>query len=119
MASFQPLTLPGQVLAILWAQTGPVEVDYVIWRLREKGYFACRVRRAVCNLVGRGLVLTLDHQEAQLSDGTLVQAAPRPTAITVSRPAVNHAHCPSASRLQRLLCSPLVGGASRARRGPA
>jgi hypothetical protein len=118
VASIQPLSLPNQVLAILRAQNGPAEVDYLIWRLREKGYFACRVRRAVRTLADRGVVVALDQQGTEISGSTLVQAAPRPVAITVSRPAVHPAQFRSASRLQQLLCSPLVGQVSRARGGP-
>lgn len=112
MSPLQPLSLPDQVLAILRAQTGPAEVDYLVWRLRGKGYFACRVRIAVRALIRRGLVITAGGQVEELAGGTLVQAAPRLALLPAPSQAANLSGTASAqrptNRLQQLLCSPLI-----------
>ena len=112
MSPSQPRSLPDQVLAILRAQTGPAEIDYLVWRLRGKGYFACRVRIAVGALIRRGLVITPGAQGEELAGGTLVQAAPRPAPRPAPFQAAKLAGKAPAqrptNRLQQLLCSPLI-----------
>lgn len=110
MRSFKAPSLTAQVLAILGAKAGPVEVDFLVWRLRDKGYFACRVKGAVRSLVRRGLVITSGQGEVEILGSTLVEVAPRRAPSAAAWPAAHR----QTNRLQRLLCSPLVGGRSGA-----
>ncbi len=92
--------LHEKIREILRESSGPVGVDYVVWRFRDDKVPPCRVKNAIGVMIERGHLVSSRGDNSSVA-GTFDVWLPT---STVANPSARR----QPNALQRLLCSPLV-----------